>query len=350
MSDVFERLADHLDNLPAGFPRTDSGVELRILQRLFTPEEADLATKLTMIPESPAQIAERLGTQEETVGPLLEQMASKGLIFRSTKEGRTTYMAAQFMVGIWEYHVQDLDEGLIRDVNHYLPHLMQTAWQSTHTKQMRVVPVLESLEDETAVMPYEVAEDIVAAQSKIVVAPCICRKEHSMVGDGCDRILESCLVFGGAAHFYEENKLGRAISADEALDILSRGKKEGLVLQPGNAQKPASMCLCCGCCCQILKNLKRLESPAQAIHSNFYAAVQTEECTACGECEERCQMEAIQVEDAAEVDLSRCIGCGLCVEACDFGAVRLVQKEEQYEPPKNVVQTYMAMARERGLL
>ena len=33
----------------------------------------------------------------------------------------------------------------------------------------------------------------------------------------------------------------------------------GLVLQPGNAQKPINICLCCGCCCQILKNLKILD-------------------------------------------------------------------------------------------
>ena len=37
MKDVYKRLAEHLDDLPAGFPATDSGVELRILKRLFTP-------------------------------------------------------------------------------------------------------------------------------------------------------------------------------------------------------------------------------------------------------------------------------------------------------------------------
>ena len=49
MTDVYEKLAQHLDNLPAGFPRTDSGVEMRILKRLFSPVEADVATKLTMM-------------------------------------------------------------------------------------------------------------------------------------------------------------------------------------------------------------------------------------------------------------------------------------------------------------
>jgi len=40
---VYDDLAAHLDRLPAGFPRTPTGVELRILKRLFTPEEAALA-------------------------------------------------------------------------------------------------------------------------------------------------------------------------------------------------------------------------------------------------------------------------------------------------------------------
>jgi len=55
MSDVYERLAKHLDNLSASYPATDSGVELRILKRLFTPEEAAIA--LTMFPESADTIA-----------------------------------------------------------------------------------------------------------------------------------------------------------------------------------------------------------------------------------------------------------------------------------------------------
>ena len=58
MSDVYERLAKHLDNLPAGFPATDTGVELRILKRLFTPQEAEVALGLTMMLESPPAIAE----------------------------------------------------------------------------------------------------------------------------------------------------------------------------------------------------------------------------------------------------------------------------------------------------
>lgn len=46
-----------LDTLPAGFPATPTCVELRILCRLFTPEEARLAVHLTSLLETPTAIA-----------------------------------------------------------------------------------------------------------------------------------------------------------------------------------------------------------------------------------------------------------------------------------------------------
>jgi ferredoxin len=60
-------------------------------------------------------------------------------------------------------------------------------------------------------------------------------------------------------------------------------------------------------------------------------------------------MQAITVQNAAEIDLDRCIGCGVCVNGCEFEALHLGPKHTDavYEPPKNVVETYMNMARER---
>ena len=43
MNDVYLRLARRFESPPAGYPDTASGVELRILKRLFTPEEAEAA-------------------------------------------------------------------------------------------------------------------------------------------------------------------------------------------------------------------------------------------------------------------------------------------------------------------
>ena len=352
MTDVYQRLAHHLDRLPAGYPATEDGVELRILRRLFSAEEAEIALGLTMMPEPAASIAERSGQDTAILAPMLDRMSRKGLIYRSSKGGQPHYMAAQFVIGIWEYHLNDLDEDLIRDVNAYLPFLMKENWTKQETKQLRVVPVAQSVSAEIRTMPYEIAEDIIRSQSKIVVAPCICRREHEMVGKGCGKPMEVCLSFGGGAYYYEENGLGRSITQEEALETLRIGMNAGLVLQPGNAKKPTNICMCCGCCCQVLKNLKSLDSPAKVVHTNYYAEVIEENCTACEACVERCQMEAITVEDVARIAAERCIGCGLCVAECPSDAMVMRQKaaDEQYVPPANVFETYLNMAKERGLM
>lgn len=352
MADVYERLATHLDNLPASYPATDSGVELRILKRLFTPEEAEAALALTMFPESADAIAKRLGKDETDIEKLYYSMSKKGLINRSGKE-QYKYMAAHFIVGIWEYHVNTLDEELIQDFNEYLPQIWEKRWIKQKTQNLRVIPVSKSITVEMNVMPYEEAESIIKKQSKIVVAPCICRKEQNMAGHGCDRPLETCLTLGAGALFYEQNGIGRSISQEEALAILNEGIEAGLVLQPSNSQNPFVICMCCGCCCLVLKNLNRLLEPARVANTNYYVTVSENDCTGCGNCEDICQMGAIIVKgESAVVNLARCIGCGLCVARCEFNATTLVKKEESeiYAIPANTVEQYMNMARERGLI
>lgn len=349
MQNVYENLAAHLDRLPAGFPRTPSGVEMRILKRLFTPEEAALAQLMTFKPETSQQVAERTGGDAQQLADRLEDMARKGLLFRLRKGDDTRYMAAQFVVGIWEYHVNDLDPELIKDVNEYLPHFFRGP-NRPRTPQLRTIPIARALTPEQTIMPYDEVRKIISQQHKIVVAPCICRKEHKMMAKGCDRPMEGCLVFGTGAAYYEDNGLGRAIDQDEALRILQQAEEAGLVLQPSNAQKVENICTCCGCCCQILKNLKQLPIPADYVASNYYAAVDEPQCIGCEVCLDRCQMEAIRMEDGiARIDRQRCIGCGLCVPTCDAQAIRLVvkQPEQQVAPPNRITETYVQIAKER---
>ncbi len=78
MKDVYDRLAKHLDNLPASYPATDSGVKLRILKHLFTPEEADAAMALTLFPEPAGAIAKKLGKNESDIETLFYSMSKKG--------------------------------------------------------------------------------------------------------------------------------------------------------------------------------------------------------------------------------------------------------------------------------
>ena len=354
MKDVYKKLAIHLDKTPCGFPETESGVELRILKQLFTEDEAELDLSLVLMLETVEIIAERANKEPEEVKPVLIEMGRKGLITHVNRNGKDTFMLLHFVVGIWEYQVNRLTKELIKDFNEYAPVLMKDHYKQK-TQQFRVVPVSKSVNTQLNIMDYEEVENIIKSQSRILVAPCICRKEHEIMDKGCGKPIESCLIFGGGAYIYESRGIGRIITQDEALDIVKEGAKQGLVPQPSNAKKPINICLCCDCCCQILKNIKNLDTPAKVISSNFQANVDEDECTGCQACEEICPMDAIEMNEqkvVAEVNLDRCIGCGLCVTVCEFDAMSLKDKKEteKISPPATLVETYKNIAKEKGLL
>ena len=351
--DIYKKLALHLDNLPGGFPPTESGVELRILRRLFSPEEAELAIHLTLIPEESRVIAHRAKLAPEEAARRLEEMARKGLIFRIESKDRTTvYMAAQYVIGIWEYHVNDLDKEFIRDMNEYIPTLFNlNSWKKA--PQLRTIPVARSLSTQREVLTYENAEELVRAQKKFLVAPCICRREATMMGQGCDKPEEACLIFGIAADYYRQNGIGREIDRQEALEILKKADEAALVLQPSNAKKIVNICCCCGCCCQVLKSIKRHPKPASLVSTPFVATANPDTCEGCGLCVERCQMEALRLEeDKVILDVDHCIGCGLCVSTCPTGSLTLVRKtdSEQQEVPRSISKAFIKLGRVRGKL
>ncbi|MGM0670463.1 MAG: 4Fe-4S binding protein, partial [Gemmatimonadota bacterium] len=188
---------------------------------------------------------------------------------------------------------------------------------------------------------------------RYAVAPCICRKEHQLVGEGCDRPLETCLVFDRAADYYMENGIGREIDLDETLRILRQADEAGLVLQPSGAQKISNICCCCGDCCQVLLAFKRHPEPASLVSSPFLVAYEPDLCSLCGTCVDRCQMSALDLaeeDDEVSVDLTKCIGCGLCVTTCPDGALTLERKPPDQQPrvPVSQARAYLKLARERG--
>jgi len=65
MAEVYEKLRERLDMFPQGFPKTQSGVELEILENLFTEEEAKTALSLKPYPEPLSVVAERTNRDEK---------------------------------------------------------------------------------------------------------------------------------------------------------------------------------------------------------------------------------------------------------------------------------------------
>ena len=353
MKDFYEQLATFVDQLPAGYPRTESGVELRILHKLFTPEEAELFMHLTLLGEEPQVVAHRAKLPVDIVSQRLDEMEKKGLVMGIHRSGKpTAYLAQHFAVGFWEGQTNRLDRELVEDFEEYLPSLFNAElWRKA--PQIRTIPVGESIPNLAEAMPYELAEKVIASHSTFAVTNCICRNEMHIIGKGCDKPVETCMSFGGVAKYIIASGRGRKISREEILAILKQADEAGLVLSPANSKDPAFLCACCGDCCGILRSAKLHPKPSSIISSPYMVAHDDVICSGCGTCVDRCQMEAITIPNGiAEVNLDRCIGCGLCVSTCTTGAMTLVRKPESEQRfiPKDIVATNLQLAQTRGVL
>ena len=348
--DIYIRLREFMDTMPSGFPATPNGVEIKILKKLFTPKQAELTMKLSKEPEEVREIAERIGMDEPELAQKLEELARKGLIFRVRDEDKVLYQAYQFLVGVYEFQLNRMDKEFCELFEEYLPHIGASLMQLT-TKQLRVIPVGSSVEAAPAVATYNRIRDLVKEQEVISLAQCICRKEQGLLGKPCDKPQETCIGFGNFGNFYIDNQMARAISTDEALRMLDVAEEAGLVLSPSNTQKIEWICCCCSCCCPILKFAKMMPRPADLVRSYYQAEIDSDICSACGECIERCQMEAIKEgEDFSEIIDGRCIGCGLCVSICPEEAISLVPKSEVEAPPKDLSEALRKIETERSAL
>jgi len=351
MADVYQRLARFLDRLPAGFPPSPGGAELKIIRKLFTPEEATLFTHLSLLGESARVIAFRAHLPQAQVVSMLEKMAEKGLISADYGPGRSAeYSVNQYVVGFLEEQVDRLDRELVELAEEYNPvYFKEGPWSKI--PQMRTIPIGESIPVEHAVMPYERAEDIVRAHTRFAVRNCVCRQERELIDQGCGKPLEVCLSFDNGADQSVRAGRGRMISMDEALAIFKQADQAGLVLQPSNSKDPIFICACCGCCCGVLRGIKQFDKPADLVSNLFIAQHNAGLCLVCEACIERCQMEAITLVDwAVSLNLERCIGCGLCVSTCPSGALSLVRKAEPPSIPKDTVSNYLQMAQARDKL
>jgi Pyruvate/2-oxoacid:ferredoxin oxidoreductase delta subunit len=350
--DLYRALQRHLDRMPVPYPATESGVELSILRRLFSPADARLALLLSMIPEPLAPIHRRAGrnTPKATLAAALDGMAERGLIQRVPTKKGPLYGKAPIVIGFYESQVNRLTPEFQRDFERYGDEALGAAL-AAHTPQLRTVPINEPIPFERVVGRYDDIRTFVrASPGPFAVMNCICQQGKDLLGQPCTQThdREHCLTIGMAAESLAGRGTARFITKEETLAFLDRADREGLVVEPQNTQDPLFICCCCGCCCGVLTAAKKLPHPASAFATNYHAAVDTAACTRCLVCEDRCQMQAVaRHDDAVAVDLERCIGCGLCVTTCPTGALRLVMKADAHVPPKDMGRLYGRMYRER---
>lgn len=351
--DAYRSLATRLDEIPNGFPATESGVELRLLAKMFTPEEAQLASSLRLTPEPAAAVAARVNLAEETALDLLNAMAAKRVIRVADAGGGRSFSLMPFVVGLYELWLPRMDEEFATLFEAYCQEGGIAGIVRDGPPLHRVIPVDAAIPFEVEIFPYERASALLGAASSWGVRDCICRVQKGLLGESCGRPVEACLVFAPVENAFTGSSDIRQLSRDEALDALRKAGEAGLIHSSGNYRRGIHyICNCCTCCCGVMRGISEFGIQDAVARSGFRAVVDAGLCVNCGTCLDRCQFGALSLTDAsAEVELERCTGCGLCVTTCSVEALRLERapQAEGQRPPATILHWMRDRAASRGI-
>ena len=354
--EMYERLANALDALPNHFPRTASGVEIKLLKKAFTPEEAELAGQLSIKYETVPEIAGRVSLPEDKVKGLLDAMLPRALVIRAETDGVEKFRLGPFVVGWYERYVitHPTDKEFAELFEEYMPQAATTVF-SLRPGLARIVPVRGSLKPEL-VQPYDDIDAHFQRHERFVVMNCMCRLEKNVLGSDCPMPVRRC-VFRGVP---PETPLSQGdadpmhvLDREQALKLFGELEEMGhvhIMFHGGTAYEGG--CNCCGDCCGVLRSYN--EWGAERVEkSNYRAVLDLEKCNACGNCIERCQLHAItEGKDGMPVlNVADCMGCGQCVIACPTDATELVpvSAEEWYHVPVSREEWEEQRLRNRGV-
>jgi Pyruvate/2-oxoacid:ferredoxin oxidoreductase delta subunit len=345
-ADVYERLREKISSWPIRVQKTKEVME--ILKILFTEEEAEFLTHFTgpyRDPETMDQIVERTRKPRQKVQTIVDSLLSRGLLFKfvSKSDGNAYYSLMPMIPGIFEFYFASAHDS---DDKRKVGELFEKYYTSgggleggaSNYPWARVMPIEKTITVNKQIsaghmiLPFEKMSEFIKTSRKVAVMNCACRTKKK-----CDHPLETCLVFDYYAEFMVDRGFGRYLSIEQALELLEKTEKAGLVHSTINTQtRPQFICNCCTCACLILRGLSELHNPRAIAKSNFLPVRDEELCTKCKRCVDICPMEAHLYHGSHDKESERilfleerCIGCGLCAHHCPNEALKLVKVKDE---------------------
>ncbi len=317
----------------------------KLADRIFVPSPiiADLfamladekeAGMLLSLPATAGELSERFGLPPETAQAKLDEFYRKGLAFKSKKPEGVLYRMCRDVVQfhdatiLWPEAPQAYFDLWQKFMEEEWPAYAKLAETILPRPMTRIVPVEKSLSPRAQILAYESVRDLIEKSDPIAVTKCTCR----LIAKKCDRPVEVCLQVGKAASYNLDRGTGRAVTKDEAMEIIREAEEAGLMHVTMNRSADMHfICNCCGCCCiampVMIQHGTRMCDP-----SRYRAQVDAEACEACGLCVERCWFSALSLDEArgaCVVDPDKCMGCGICQVTCPTGALTLVEARAQ---------------------
>lgn len=302
----------------------DSPLVPKIFAALVNDDEATVLLGAAP-PATVEELARKSGLPLETISAMMDSLFHRGLIFKAFRGGEKKYYRVKTIPQM--HDSTSLTPGISRDVLDLWKEYMEKEWSAyggiimdmMPGSIMRVVPVNESVEPQSQILAYDDVVKIIENAGIISVTNCSCR----VISGNCKKPLEVCMQVDRAAEYNIERGTGRALSKSEAVAILKKCREEGLVHVVDNRQTVGHViCNCCDDCClnwAVMKGVKKWVAP-----SRFEAYVNSDLCSGCEACMDRCFFNALSLkDDLAAVDPEKCLGCGSCTVVCPSEALKL---------------------------
>ncbi len=372
----YRDLIARLDQGQAGMPQPSDPEAWagwkEILEIMYEPEEAAIAAKMPGRPARLEKVAAQVGMDAELLHEKLQPMCDKGLVMDLVHPttGVTRYMLSPPVIGFFEFSMMRVSDGIpkkrMAEALHAYTHGDRAFADEVFSKETsigRTVVREDQIEEEARpdVLDWERATAIVNGAKKHAVSICYCRHKAEHLGEQCKAPQDVCLSMDAGADFVIRREFGREISKDEALQVLARAKKAGLVQIADNVRnRPTYICNCCGCCCGQLQSINQFDLDG-VNPSGFLPESDADRCVGCALCSRVCPVTALSMVadrvDAKqrnnlrpELNADRCIGCGVCAAACRKEAMWMVRGGEQRHVPLNSIERAVRQSLERGRL
>lgn len=337
IDNAYEMLIGALNARGTSLPAIKCPEFFALAEELFTRQEAAIACAMPMGYSTLGDIAGNLEVQDhEQLDKQLETMADKGLIEIKNEDGSKLYQFLPLIPGIIEYQFM---KGNVDERSKKIAYLfkayskaMNTAFRSAEPPKVeksapaRKIPVNKGVSTNAAVLPYQQSRQAILDAEYISAGTCMCRHQGALVGKPCTKPVDNCMLFGETARFATERGFSKALTRDEALEMLDSAEQAGLIHQysyvPGHDY--SVLCHCCKCHCTITYSANKSAVPSQVVIARYLVKLDDGACTACEACIDRCEMGALKmVNGKLTRDEIRCIGCGLCMYVCPTDALSM---------------------------
>lgn len=339
--DPYHELSKTLNRIPNGFATLEDGTHLKLLQWIFEPDEAELASKMKLSGETVEKMSKRLKIPLEKLTAKLKIMKEKGQVHIRRSKGRKKYGVMPFVVGIYEEQIHRMDPEFAQLFEEYVQKTQGEVLFTSTPPIQRVVPVKRVIKTELEIHTYDEAENIVRDAKSWGIRDCICKVQQEMIGDHtCEYPTKVCMVFSGRENAYENSIRTEPITKERSLEILSETEEAGLIHTSMNVElNHRYICNCCTCCCGVLRGLTEWNQPNAFVKSDYEISIYEEDCIGCGKCISRCQFNALEIIDGKCEANVKCVGCGVCAIVCPEDALSLIPRKasEISKRPKNLI-------------